>query len=53
LVAIGVIAQVHDLLYDTKVMYALWLALAAALAPLPGTRQRGGAGVAARGVPSA
>jgi O-antigen ligase len=51
LVAIGVIAQVHDLLYDTKVMYALWLALAAALAP--GLRQRAGAGGTTHGAPSA
>jgi O-antigen ligase len=30
-------AQVHDLLYDTKVMYALWFALATAMSrePLP------------------
>jgi len=32
-VALAVIAQVHDVVYDTKVMYALWLALAVALAP--------------------
>lgn len=31
LVALAVIGQVHDLLYDTKVMYALWFALALAL----------------------
>jgi O-antigen ligase len=30
--ALAVIAQVHDVLYDTKVMYALWLALGVALA---------------------
>ncbi len=28
-------AQVHDVLYDTKVMYALWFALAAAASPTP------------------
>ena len=31
--ALGVIAQAHDVFYDTKVMYALWLALAISLAP--------------------
>jgi hypothetical protein len=30
--ALAVIAQAHDVLYDTKVMYALWLALGVALA---------------------
>ena len=30
--ALAVIGQVHDVLYDTKVMYALWLALGVALA---------------------
>ncbi len=29
------IAQFHDLLYDTKVMYALWFSLAAATSPGP------------------
>lgn len=33
LVAWFVIAQAHDLLYDTKVMYALWLALGLSLSP--------------------
>ena len=33
LIAFFVIAQVHDLLYDTKVMYALWLALGLSLTP--------------------
>jgi O-antigen ligase len=31
-IALAVIAQAHDVLYDTKVMYALWLALGVALA---------------------
>ena len=31
--ALAVIAQAHDVFYDTKVMYALWLALAISLAP--------------------
>ena len=31
--ALLVIAQAHDVFYDTKVMYALWLALGVALAP--------------------
>jgi O-antigen ligase len=31
--ALAIFAQVHDVLYDTKVMYALWLALGVALAP--------------------
>ena len=31
LVALAAIAQVHDVFYDTKVMYALWLALGVAL----------------------
>lgn len=31
-VAIAVIAQVHDVLYDTKVMYPVWFALALGLA---------------------
>ena len=35
LVAFLAIAQVHDAIYDTKVMYALWFALAVALAPSP------------------
>jgi len=30
--ALAVIAQAHDVFYDTKVMYALWLALGVALA---------------------
>jgi O-antigen ligase len=30
-----VIAQVHDVLYDTKVMYALWFSLALATSPGP------------------
>jgi O-antigen ligase len=30
--ALAVIGQAHDVLYDTKVMYALWLALGVALA---------------------
>jgi O-antigen ligase len=41
-VALAVIAQAHDVFYDTKVMYALWLALAVALANrerLPGPLQ--------------
>ena len=29
------IAQVHDVLYDTKVMYALWFSLAAATSQEP------------------
>ena len=29
------IAQVHDAIYDTKVMYALWFALGLALTPSP------------------
>jgi O-antigen ligase len=33
IVALAVIAQVHDVLYDTKVMYALWFSLGLALAP--------------------
>jgi O-antigen ligase len=33
LTALFVIAQVHDVLYDTKVMYALWLALGLSLSP--------------------
>jgi len=35
LVALAVIAQAHDVFYDTKVMYALWLALGVALSPRP------------------
>ena len=31
--ALAVFAQVHDVVYDTKVMYALWLAIAVGLAP--------------------
>ena len=31
--ALAVIAQAHDVFYDTKVMYALWLALGVALSP--------------------
>ena len=31
--ALAVFAQVHDVVYDTKVMYALWLALGVGLAP--------------------
>ena len=31
--ALAVFAQVHDVVYDTKVMYALWLAVAVGLAP--------------------
>jgi O-antigen ligase len=38
LVALFVIGQAHDVLYDTKVMYALWLALGLALSPLPESR---------------
>ena len=37
LVALFVIGQAHDVLYDTKVMYALWLALGLALSPSPGS----------------
>jgi O-antigen ligase len=33
LAAVAIIAQVHDVFYDTKVMYALWLALGIALSP--------------------
>ena len=33
LVALFVIGQAHDVLYDTKVMYALWLALGLSLTP--------------------
>ena len=33
LAALAVIAQVHDVFYDTKVMYALWLALGLTLSP--------------------
>jgi hypothetical protein len=33
LAALFVIAQTHDVLYDTKVMYALWLALGLSLSP--------------------
>ena len=33
LAAFFVIAQAHDVLYDTKVMYALWLALGLSLTP--------------------
>jgi O-antigen ligase len=33
LVTLFAIAQAHDVLYDTKVMYALWLALGVALFP--------------------
>jgi O-antigen ligase len=40
--ALAVIAQAHDVFYDTKVMYAVWLALAVALAP------RGESGAALR-----
>ncbi|MFN2547600.1 MAG: O-antigen ligase family protein [Myxococcales bacterium] len=38
LVALFVIGQAHDVLYDTKVMYALWLALGLSLAPSPELR---------------
>jgi O-antigen ligase len=37
-----VIAQFHDVLYDTKVMYALWFALAAATSPGPPQARSGG-----------
>ena len=36
LAAFLAIAQVHDVIYDTKVMYAVWFALASALSPWPG-----------------
>lgn len=36
LVAFLVIAQAHDLLYDTKVMYGLWLVLGLSLSPAEG-----------------
>jgi O-antigen ligase len=35
--AIAVIGQVHDVLYDTKVMYPVWFAMALGLAPGPGS----------------
>jgi O-antigen ligase len=35
LAALFVIAQVHDVFFDTKVMYALWLALGLSLSPGP------------------
>ena len=35
LVAFFVIAQAHDVIYDTKVMYALWLVLGLSLAASP------------------
>jgi len=33
LAALLVVGQAHDVLYDTKVMYALWLALGLSLSP--------------------
>ena len=35
LVALFVIGQAHDVIYDTKVMYALWLVLGLSLAASP------------------
>ncbi|GAC1347672.1 MAG: hypothetical protein NVSMB23_27310 [Myxococcales bacterium] len=47
-VALFAIAQAHDVLYDTKVMYSLWLALGVSLVPVA-PRAGGGATAAGEG----
>jgi O-antigen ligase len=42
--ALAVIAQVHDVFYDSKVMYALWLSLGVALGEAQPARREDGAG---------
>jgi putative inorganic carbon (hco3(-)) transporter len=50
--ALAVIGQAHDVLYDTKVMYALWLALGTAFAPRAPASHARGPSDAAASIPS-